>query len=381
MKAILKLFISDVHCGKAKNEDVANNLISFLKEMEDMNKLDYLIISGDFFDGRLSLGSESAVDAYRAIFAMANLCILNNVKLRWLEGTPRHDRGQIKLFNSIHPDVFSKLDFKYINTTSIVEEEEGHILYVPDLPSKSTQLTFTEIKELLKEKSIDKVFGAVVHGGFDFNLKIVGEDGYHRTEDFLSITEHFTVSGHVHKPAKVDRILIPGSFDRLKFGEEEPKGALLTVEHLDDSSKDEMYFLENKRSKLFVTFKINSTNINGLIDELMSQISKYDSIHPKKISDDSSIRLILLNDASILNTSNLAFEINNALNSRFDITIKTEDGLHQEEEEVIDVGIRKTQQINHTNIKETLSAHLLEKNVSPEIVESVLSLIKGTDTH
>ena len=290
------LVLSDIHLGHPRNKthEILKNLETFFIEYhQEIVKCDIIFLAGDVFDRLLTTKSLE----YRSVVSwLSNLlifCHTNNIKLRILYGTPSHDCDQISAFQDIASKLEPHADFKYINTLDIeyMEDLDIHILYVPDEWRHKASDTLTCVRDLLKEKSISRVDIAVMHGCFRYQLPIVKEaDFTHNEADYLDLVRYYITIGHIHTPSAYERILAPGSFDRLAHNEEEAKGALLC--HIEPDRSMSFKFLKNNYAKVFKTFNYVGRSEESILKSLKKDLSK--------LPEASYVRLEVDNDSKLL---------------------------------------------------------------------------------
>lgn len=93
----------------------------------------------------------------------------------------------------------------------------------------------------------------------------------HNSDDFLSIVKHFINIGHIHTFSTCQKIIAGGSFDRLRHGEEEPKGGVSCTISENGNS---YVFIENKFAKIFKTINIKQKDVEQALLYLDKQLSK-----------------------------------------------------------------------------------------------------------
>lgn len=290
IKKIKYLTISDVHLGNRKNktQEIVANLNRFLYEANDFKDLDVIFIAGDLFDVLLDLSSEEISSIMGFLGDLMSYCSMNDIKLRILKGTPSHDWNQSKISESVFLLTNKTLDFKYIDTLHIeyLKDLQLHILYVPDEWTSNTELTFKQVKELLKDNNIEQVDIAIMHGMFNYQLRNVpGNIQKHNEVDYLNIVKYFINIGHIHSFSTYERIIAQGSFDRLAHGEEEPKGGVVCEI---DGKNNIFYFIENKGAKIYKTIEIKSKDLDASlsrIDKVISKLPKDSYVRIKAVKD------------------------------------------------------------------------------------------------
>ena len=320
--AINYLVLSDIHLGHKRNKtiDIIKNLNAYFSHYTNdsqFTSLDILFIAGDLFHRLLDFTDPDVHEVTLWLSRLMGFCSRHDIKLRILEGTPSHDWKQSRvaltvaeLSKATSGVPSSSLDFKYIDTLHIeVLKDLGlHILYVPDRWTGSTELTFKQVQDTMKDLSIDQVDIAIMHGAFGYQVKgIPGNPEKHNENDYLSIVRHFINIGHIHTFSAYGKIIAQGSFDRLAHGEEEAKGGVLcTIAPEGDS----FAFIENRNAKLFKTVSLRSKDLDrsiATIDKAAAKLPtdaylriKATKLHPALIGfDELKLRYPLLNLSKI----------------------------------------------------------------------------------
>lgn len=294
MKKELKyLVMSDLHLGHKVNtiSTMADNLVFFLNRYQPLLKdIDILFLAGDIFDNYIPSYSDTYLKITKLLIEVIKWCQHYKVKLRVLEGTPSHDWRQASVISTIIKDLEIQIDYKYIDKVDIeyMEDYNVHILYVPDQIKPKGEEVYKEVQKTLKEKSLNQVDIAIMHGQFHYQFPKLKLDSSHNEEDYLSIVKHYIHIGHIHKHSVKDRIIAQGSFDRIAHGEEEKKGAVLSKISLKDKEKDEWLFLENSHAMCFKTLNY----LNQTPEEMIIQLRK----DLKNLKSGSSLRLIIHNE-------------------------------------------------------------------------------------
>lgn len=280
MKSTTKPFryiaISDIHLGHRINP--ALRIIENMKTtIEPLAKrgLDAIFIVGDLFDRLLDNSMEANSDSYMFMTWMLKLCERYHIKLRVLEGTKSHDRYQSKYFEVLHKALQSQTDLKYIPYLhiEIMSDFDLSILYIPDEWRESTDQTYQEVLDLLKEHGLEQVDLAFMHGQFEYQLKnIPGHIPKHKEHNYLSIVRYYIHIGHIHIASEFERIVAQGSFDRLAHGEEGNKGFVYAVISPDDYRYE---FIVNHNAMVFKTLNITKKSLDEIIEDLDRILPRY----------------------------------------------------------------------------------------------------------
>tara|TARA_B100002019_G_scaffold286201_1_gene296293 strand:+ start:757 stop:1950 length:1194 start_codon:yes stop_codon:yes gene_type:complete len=246
--------VGDIHLKHPRTPTslVLNNLTKYCVNDAVFKNLDIFFITGDLFDSLLMNNDPRLYEIHRWLTYLLYKCAEHDVLLRIVEGTPSHDREQSVFLTEQAVNAKIPVDVHYATTLSIeyVERFGIHILYVPDKWRTETTETLGEVKLLLKEKGIDQVDFAVMHGAFEYQLPEIVPEPSHDSEEYHRLVKCFILIGHVHKASQKGRILAAGSFDRDGHGNEEPKGYYdVTIFSNDDY---QITFVENKDAKKYV---------------------------------------------------------------------------------------------------------------------------------
>ena len=251
--------ISDIHLGhkRVTAETIYNNVRTEFPDSPETGELDLLIVAGDVFDSLQYFNDVSIRYAQLTIEYLLRISLKWNIVLRVLEGTPSHDREQSRQFAFL-AQLMGIEDLEIYKPELSIEfnkELDISILYIPDEWNSDNDITWKEVKELLKQNDIEKVDFVVMHGMFNYQLPVGIEFPCHNEENYLSICNRYIFIGHVHNASRFDRILAQGSFDRLRFNEEEPKGHYRVTCH-PNIEDDRIEFVENKGATRMDTVSI-----------------------------------------------------------------------------------------------------------------------------
>lgn len=276
MKKFNYITLGDIHLGHMNNKTsyIIENLRKVLYgNISLMDELDAIFINGDLFERLLVSNSEDydlIVNWFNELMAF---CSNKNIMLRLLEGTPSHDSGQGKIFQTNTDKLKLEVDFKYITDIYIehLDKFNLNILYVPDQNDKPASERFTSIKELMKSHGLTQVDLVMLHGQFRYQLPILLESS-HSEEDFLNITKYYIHTNHIHTPSVYNRIIASGSFDRLKHGEEEDKGMIHATIVGDESSFN---FIKNTTARVFKTLYLKEKPATEDIEKLHQELRLY----------------------------------------------------------------------------------------------------------
>lgn len=287
-KAFTYLTISDIHLGKKSvpAKYIIDQLVSFMQNIEELNKnkkIDVIFIAGDLFDQALSFTADDVIHILQWARSFFKLCARNNIALRMLEGTPSHDRRQMRNLVPLAKST-ANLNFDYVPTMCVEYFEEHGLtcLYVPDEFGGSAENAQKLIQEELDRLQISRVSFAMMHGMFKYQVPQIASDRYKYDEEFiLSRVDGFVNIGHVHTRSVFKRIIAQGSFGRISHGEEEAKGGSLV--YVEKTGERQEFFVENKETTQFKTIRITFNDVDQASDQLTKKL--------KNIPDFSHIRV------------------------------------------------------------------------------------------
>jgi len=276
------LVTSDVHLGHLKTP-TKHIINSFKKHIlnEQNTDIDVLFISGDLFDRLLDLNSKEVQEIIEFFNHLLTYCIIYDIMIRVLEGTPSHDWQQSQILVKLNDIRVHKADLKYFKILDIEYNEriKKHILYIPDEWSNDHADIEKQIKAKLHEHCITQVDIAILHGQFKYQFAGKPYHGFFYKEDyFLELVRGFIHIGHYHIYNPFDRILPNGSLERLAHGEEAAKGFIIV-------NDDSYTFIENTSAFIYKTINITAATTLERLDK-----------HIVKYPPGSHIRLLLSKD-------------------------------------------------------------------------------------
>lgn len=306
------LLLSDIHLGHVKNstKDILSALLRFFTKYKDeIIKTDIIFISGDIFDRLLPSNSKEMVSIMNWMASLLLFCKKSGIKLRVLEGTPGHDFKQMRLFDTIVKGLdIEDEDYRYFDILDIefMDDLGVSILYLPDEWSESSEETFRLVKEKLKEHALEKVDIIIMHGVFKYQIPQYESDTFHLEENYLNIVNYTINNGHVHFHSQYEKILVPGSFDRLTHSDDDlKKGGLLVT--LERENKFTYKFLENLNAMIFKTIDITNLDMAKLDKELKKLSDLNKTVHVRLLTKDSDDKIIFTFNAFKEKYPNLHF--------------------------------------------------------------------------
>ena len=267
-QALSYLVLSDIHLGhrRTTSAEILKHLDEYFHYFSSETifaKLDIIFIAGDLFDDLLDLSTEEIHDVQIWLHRLMQFCSRNNIILRILEGTPSHDWKQSKISSTVLELAQLDIDFKYVDKIEIerIESLGLDVLYIPDEATGSAADTFKVVEELLKDRGMDKVDIAIMHGMFSYQLgNIPSNQQVHDDERYLQLVQGYIHIGHIHTFSVCERIIAQGSFDRLAHGEEGAKGGVIVK--LTPGYEPSFVFCENKLAKLYKTVTLRSKDVD-----------------------------------------------------------------------------------------------------------------------
>ncbi len=223
------IVIADIHWGAMDSALMFNNLqliIEFIRQMK--NKLDFVIIAGDYFDYRLQLNSKTALLSIEWFTELIEACKQSNVKkIRILKGTREHDNDQLEVLRQIYDE-----NDQYIKLFNSTESEELlpnlRCVYCPD-----ENMNLQEYHQKYYNKFIPSPNIGFFHGSFDsilpdIEFKRIQEHHIptmiYEYEKFSKLIKGPLIAGHWHVKKDYKALYYVGSYDRWKFNEDDDKG-------------------------------------------------------------------------------------------------------------------------------------------------------------
>lgn len=286
MKNVHYLVLSDVHVKALPNEQLFMELEQFIAEAIQMEKLDVIFITGDFFHKKV----DANTDVSEALKFMHKLIIIakeKKSKIRIIKGTHSHDLNQLDMFKGLAE--VTGADIRVIDS---VESEilfpDFEVLYVPE-EYQDNMYEYYGKYIYSRSEPYNMILG---HGMVDiasFISQVQESEDTKQQAPIFKLDDLKRVCpdgpiyfGHIHKPMKDENFRYVGSYSVWAFGEEENKGFIKGKINMDDGSfKDK--FIINELRRRFDTITISDTStlfnnenphdivkdIDALIEELM----------------------------------------------------------------------------------------------------------------
>lgn len=255
------VIISDIHFGVIDDIRLIHELNDvFINELNKMEKLDYIIFNGDYYDTKLFLNSRTSDIAFNFMVKIIDIAKIKRSKIRIIYGTESHDSNQYNIFNIYenNPDI----DFRVIYT---VEEEElfpnFYVLYLPEEYMKNKKDFY---KDYFSNKNkYNYIFGhGIIKEAMSNIVRNIETKDSSRpkvpifnTSELDYICKGLCFFGHYHINTNInDKFFYVGSFTRWCFGEEEPKGFYITT-YNDKNDKYKFKFIQNYMAKIYRQFE------------------------------------------------------------------------------------------------------------------------------
>lgn len=265
--------LGDVHLGhrSTPTEEIILNLDRCITD-EILKDIDMLIITGDLYDRQLNNGDDCVNAINRWITQLMYRCSAYNVMIRVVEGTPSHDRGQPIFFLEQKVNAGIDVDLEYFDELHIEFNSKlnATFLYVPDKWRPSTEVTLMEVKQLLKERNLEQVDFAIMHGAFSYQLPAIVKEPTHDEQAYLELVKYHILIGHVHIMTVNDRIFAAGSFDRICHNDEIPKGMFFNTVKACGAHTSK--FIENRKAKQYVTWDVHGMGTKELMHFVSERI-------------------------------------------------------------------------------------------------------------
>lgn len=260
------LHLSDVHYGNPRVEP--GSITVGLKMCLPMDKpyphAKLLLVHGDYFDSDFRLAASAAGHAQQGMIYLLLYCAKHGIILRFLEGTPKHDRKQSANVVMLAEGYGIDVDVKYIDDLSIeyIPSLDINILYVPDERNLDALDTFAEAQALIHSRGLEQVDIVSMHGAWLYQMPIVHKS-YHDSVMWATLVKWHIYSGHIHTHSRYLKNVSVGSFGRNFHGEEEQKGMLYTLYAGDEC---DIQHIVNPCARIFKTLDVIGMDYRGIVE-------------------------------------------------------------------------------------------------------------------
>lgn len=385
MKNVISLMVSsDWHIGATDPYRFKKELMSLVQDtIKQKKSLDLFIVSGDTFDMKEYLSSESVKVFFLIMTELLEITEKYNTQFRFIEGTRTHDALQLGTLKIIFEDLLQNNRVKFIEEVTTEELLGLNILYIPE--------EYIIYKELYYEKyfnsEYDFIFG---HGNTDLmwymkntkQLKTSSAPVF-TSEELMKISR-FTYFGHFHYRIEVgngiSKFRSIGPVTRWEFGKEDECG-LYYIEYDKTTKIGIEYYIENIYAPILPTIKFNISkkyDIGILAKEINKRIGRV-----KEIAD--KIRLIITIDTSVDNYITMRDFILSSYGNidKLNLNIKMIGGKETEavEETINDSVEEKPYLYDKSMHDEARIAAFIRKKEGVNIsIENILEVIQKKDT-
>lgn len=284
--------ISDIHFGIMDDLKLVNQLDTvFLETLRNMDKLDFIVVDGDWYDRKLYLNNRTSDVSFSTMSNIVEIAKDKNAKVRIIYGTESHESDQYNIFKVYELD--NDIDFRIIYS---VEEEElfpdFNVLYIPEEVMTNKREFYKEY--LLNNDKYNYIFGhGVIQEVMTNAVKhMVSKDSTRvkvpvfTTSELNSICKGQTYFGHYHIMTNYkDRVFYVGSFTRWQFGEETPKGFFITEYDKADDSYSQT-FIENYLAETYKTYYYGyDSDIFISQDNFINELDRIDTLNDANMFD------------------------------------------------------------------------------------------------
>lgn len=279
----------DLHFG---HNNVPTDLAiqRWMKQMphvDSMRNIDIIALPGDVFDHLLQLPDDRVWLIKRWVIYLLNFCKKYDILLLIVEGTPRHDWKQSYLFLSENEHIGAEVYYSQSIEVKYFEKYDINVLFVPDQMG-TPEFVYSETVKVLAQAGLEKADICLLHGQFDYQFPEYLKIACHDSDKWNELVKHAIFSGHIHDRSQKDKILVAGSFDRHKHGEEGPKGFLKV--RFEEQHTD-IEWVENKEAHTFKTVRIKGLTTEEALDKIHEEV--------KELREGSYVRLFCLSSDSM----------------------------------------------------------------------------------
>lgn len=274
-------------------QDYTGELSQFKDFLNKTDDLNLLVINGDYFDSKLSVGDPATFYAMSFFKELVDIVKEKHLIFRIIQGTRSHDLNQLQIFKSYENDL--EMDFKIIEKAEVENILGLNILYLPEEYPIDSDEYYAKFKD--GDQQYDICFA---HGTFDFvaqpgvieHSKLTTHSApVFMWKDWKDHFKHgFVSAGHIHgRNTYGKKIFYPGSFTRWNFGERSEKG--FTYFEINKETQDyDVKYIDNILAPKFDVFSISDlTNVSFTADSVEILKEELD----KKISETDNLRIDL----------------------------------------------------------------------------------------
>ena len=248
--------LADVHFNAVKPDKLYEQLNTIFLGYLKTHEIDMVVIAGDFYHSIVSLNSYAAKLSMEFMSNLLTVATYRGIRyIRIIKGTASHDNNQLDNFR-----IFEKredVNLRIFDTVAEEELEGYRILYLPEEYMKNVD----EYYEDFFKQTYDVIFG---HGMFretaftaskQDSAITLSKAPVFESGKMCEICKGPIIFGHIHTKCSIgDKITYVGSFSRWVYGEESPKGFLVTLIKDDGTFANE--FIENTLAEKYDTITV-----------------------------------------------------------------------------------------------------------------------------
>lgn len=331
---------ADLHWGVIEPDKQLKQM-SFLLEWLKENKVDAVVICGDYYDHRLSLNSKASIYALQFFDELCELSKKQEFRVRIFDGTTAHDYDQLEALR-----VFEDGDrVRIFRKTSAEELLPGFTcIYCPDELLNNDDYYTKYADVLLNKTHYDAMF---FHGTFDAQMgdlakQNAGDNVVFEIATFNRIC-NVMVGGHWHDADSIGNMHYTRSLIGWQFGETRPKG-FISMEYDTDAKTYEINRIFNPYADIFTTYIVD-TSVYTTREMYSTLIHDVESFLYKKRDIEVYVRIMIyitdekeINDIAITTLKQLFSKAKN-------VKIVTENKINK---------VKKTEKIKrHNELKES----------------------------
>lgn len=252
------------------------NELSLFKDFIKNNEINLIVINGDYFDKKLSIGDPESFYAFSFFKELVDIVREKGIILRIIQGTRSHDLNQLQAFKAYEND--TTVNFKIIETVSTEDLLGLHILYIPEEYPENVDEYYEEYKK-------EKYNIGFAHGTFDFvappgSIEISNRSTHSSPVLFWkdwedSFEKGFISSGHIHgRNVYANKIYYPGSYTRWSYGERSEKGFTYFEYNLDNETYNVKFINNTLAPKYDVVAVSDITVINEDVETFQKALDE-----------------------------------------------------------------------------------------------------------
>ena len=311
------LVINDIHFGIKESKRIYDELFQFKKYLQENKEINFLIINGDYFDCKLSIGDPASFYAVNFFSELIEIVKERDIWFRVVQGTRSHDLNQLQIFK--HYEADASLNFRIIE--NVCEENIlGHnILYIPEEYPENAKEYYSEF--MAEDKRYDIIFS---HTTWNFvalpqQIENAQKSSHSAPVLFLDDWKHtipngFISSGHIHgRNIYSNKIYYSGSFSRWSFGERSAKGFTYFET---DGENYSVKIINNELAPKFEVFSVkeleidlDTTEVSVIKEMLDAQIGDSETDHLRIDLNGLSKEKIEILKEHYANRSNVKIEV------------------------------------------------------------------------